>query len=183
MPLVICYQLAQLDKIQGCGIGPQMGELASCRAAPLAHRIQKCMHLFDHRGQRCEHGWLSLLEKSLRAHVLLTGYWPQPCLELPAVSRMPSQFMYAFLKDSDDLSPNWPSKSFYIVRNSDENSLLLELDSASAVLSSLHAFSHSHLRVIPCNMDYFYPPFVGEKTVADFSRAPNPLTGRATTPS
>lgn len=38
--------------------------------------------------------------------------------------------MCLFLEDPDDLSPNWPSKFFYIVRNSDENSLLLELDSA-----------------------------------------------------
>lgn len=50
-----------------------MGQLASCRAAsPFLAGSE--MHISDHRGQRCEHGQLSitslLLEKSFPAQVL-----------------------------------------------------------------------------------------------------------------
>lgn len=129
MPLVICYQLAQLDKIQGCGIGPQMGSWLHAEEPPLAWLIQKCMHLIT----ECRS-----VSMAGSAYGRITqnpcssdrGYWPQPCLELWTVSKMPSQFMYVFLEDPDGLSPSWPPKPFSIVSSSDESSLLLGLDSA-----------------------------------------------------
>lgn len=110
-----------------------------------------------------------LLEKSLGANVL-TELLTSTLFRITSFEQDVKP-VYVFLKDPDDLSPNWPSKFFYIVRDYDENSLLLEPDSLqSAMLSGPHAFSHSHLRVIPCNMDCFYSLFVGEKTVAARNR-------------
>lgn len=99
MPLVICYQLAQLVKIQRCGIGPQMGQLASCRAAPSCSNDPE-MHVLFHREQRCELGWLGITYHSYYKYHSEPGffwqsYWPQPCLGLPILSKMSSQFMYS----------------------------------------------------------------------------------------
>lgn len=141
------------------------------------------------RSQRAEvWAWLAqhnlslLLEKSLRAPVVLTGYWPQSCWELPTSSKMPNQCMYSW----EIPMPFHPNVHLHL---STLGATLMAVASYwsltlhGAVLSGLHAFSHSHLRVIPCNVHCFYSPFVGEKTVAaDFPRAPNPLTGRARTP-
>lgn len=99
MPLVICYQLAQLVKIQGCGISLHMGQLASCRAAP-AHPTGSEIRAFDHRGQRCGYGWHSITYSSYWKITQSPcssgkGHWRQPCLELPTMSTLPSQFMYS----------------------------------------------------------------------------------------
>lgn len=99
MPLVICYQLAQLVKIQSCGISLHMGQLASCRAAP-THPTGSEMRAFDHRGQTYGYGWLNITYSSYRKITQSPcssgrGHWHQPCLELPTVSTMPSQFIYS----------------------------------------------------------------------------------------
>lgn len=152
-------------KIQGCGIRPCMGQLASCRAAP-ACPVGSEIHAFHHRGQRCEPNLSLLLEKSLRVHILLTGSTDLNLVWITN-SEHNAKPIDVFLEDPDDLSPSWPSKSFYAVRDSDKSSLLFEAGSLQgAVLSSLHPFSHSHLRVIPCSMYYFCSPLVDEKTVA-----------------
>lgn len=99
MSLVICYKLAQLVKIQDCGIKLHMGQLASGRTVPACPAGSET-HAFDHRGQKCEYDWLSI---TCSSYWKITqspcssdrGHWPQPCLELPTVSTMPCQFMYS----------------------------------------------------------------------------------------
>lgn len=54
------------------GLGPKWESWLHAEHPPTCLTDSE-VHAFDHRGQKCEHGWLSLLEKSLRAHVLLTG--------------------------------------------------------------------------------------------------------------
>lgn len=100
--------VSELVKIQGYGIRPHMGQLASCRPAPTCLADLE-MHVFDHGGQRCEHAWLSITYPSYWKNHSDLKFWQK--LLTSTLFRITNyehsaKSVYILLKDPDNFSPN-----------------------------------------------------------------------------